>query len=66
MVIASDETDSFVMFLYPSEGITWIEGQGKNTPRNPDIPAQVGFDGGRRGSYMLPTSGEAEVRNLPA
>ncbi|KAI0241926.1 Nidogen-2 [Lamellibrachia satsuma] len=66
VVIASDETDSFVMFLYPSEGITWIEGQGKNTPRKPDIPAQVGFDGGRRGSYMLPTSGEAEVRNLPA
>ena len=66
VVIASDVSDSFVVFLYPSRGITWIDSEGKGSPHNPDIPAQVGFDGGRRGHYMLPKSGKFEVRSLPS
>ena len=66
VVIASDETDSYVLFLYPSDGITWIQSQGKEGARRPDIPAQVGFDAGRLGYYVLPSSGEQDVRNLPS
>jgi len=67
MIIASDEHDSFAAFLYPADGINWVQGQGKSAPIQADVPAQVGFDSGEDDFYYtLPGSGIPEVSRLTA
>jgi hypothetical protein len=65
VVIASDARDSFVAFLYPEDGLTWIRGDGKAVPVKVDVPAQAGFDAGDNSRYYrLPGSGNPEVLQL--
>lgn len=65
VLIASDGTDSFCLFLYPADGINWVRGHGKDSPQHEDVPAQAGFDSGEYGLYYtLPGSGNNEVQQL--
>lgn len=66
LVMSSDAIDSFAIFLYPDNGINWIKGDGKESPRSEDPDAQAGFDAGDGRRYLtLPGSGNREVQNLP-
>ncbi|ELT91752.1 hypothetical protein CAPTEDRAFT_173985 [Capitella teleta] len=65
VVLASDGRDTFSMFLYPEDGLNWVQGQGKSGPS--DVPGQVGFDAGdadQRRYFTLPASGNEAVKNL--
>ena len=63
MVVASDDSNSYVMFLYPQSGLQWIKGQGKN--RNmPDARAQVGLISGEGRHLLLPGSGYDQIQKL--
>lgn len=63
VVVASDGEDSYAYFLYPSGGVQWIQGQGKN--RNlPDARAQAGFMSGDGRLYTLRGSGTEQARNF--
>jgi hypothetical protein len=65
VVIASDGRDSFVAFLYPEDGLTWLRGDGKTVPVKVDVPGQAGFDAGDNSRYYrLPGSGNPEVLQL--
>ncbi|XP_035215631.1 LOW QUALITY PROTEIN: nidogen-2-like, partial [Stegodyphus dumicola] len=63
VVIASDGDDSYAYFLYPSGGVQWIQGQGKN-PNLPDARAQAGFMSGDGRLYTLRGSGTEQARNF--
>ncbi len=64
MVIASDGRESYVMFMYPENGIQWTQSQGKDAPDAMDVPAQAGFDAGDgRQTYRLPGSGNMQSKN---
>ncbi|GBL93573.1 Nidogen-1 [Araneus ventricosus] len=63
VVIASDGEDSYVYFLYPSNGVQWIQSQGKN-PNLPDARAQAGFMSGDGRLYTVRGSGTDQARNF--
>ncbi|XP_017775713.1 PREDICTED: nidogen-2 [Nicrophorus vespilloides] len=56
-------TDCFVEFLYPENGIQWIQGTGDESGL-PDARSQVGFISADRRFYLLPGSGNDRVRFL--
>jgi hypothetical protein len=62
-VIATDDNDSYVIFLYPSDGLQWSQSEGKN-PHLPDARAQVGMSSGRGSWYALRESGTEQVIHL--
>ncbi|CAG0901758.1 unnamed protein product [Darwinula stevensoni] len=62
-VVATDGRDTFAFFLYPSGGIEWIQGEGKNKPM-PDARAQAGLISGDGRMYTLRGSGTDQVKNL--
>ncbi|XP_023331515.1 nidogen-2 isoform X4 [Eurytemora carolleeae] len=66
LVLATDGQTSFSLFLYPSQGIQWNRGTGKNR-NSPDARAQVGFmfllqDGKY---HLLPFSGRDQITSIP-
>jgi nidogen (entactin) len=63
LVVATDGNDSFVSFLFPDQGIQWIQGTGKN-PNLPDARAQSGFVSGDGRFYLLKGSGSDQVSSL--
>lgn len=62
-IIASDGEDSYVEFIYPKDGIEWIQGTGGESGL-PDARAQAGLVSGERIMYTLPGSGTDKVVNL--
>ncbi|RZB39705.1 nidogen-1 [Asbolus verrucosus] len=62
-VIVNDGTKSFVEFLYPKDGIQWIQGTGDESGL-PDARAQAGFISVDGKIFTLPGSGTEQVRNL--
>lgn len=63
-MIASDGVQSYALFLYPEDGIKWIQGDGK-VQNLPDARAQAGFMSGDGRLYALRGSGSEQVRNYP-
>lgn len=63
LVIATSDTDSFSLFIYPEKGIQWIQGTGKN-PNLPDARAQSGFVAGDGRFFQLPMSGSDQVSSI--
>ncbi|XP_054712476.1 nidogen-like [Uloborus diversus] len=63
VILASDGDDTYAYFLYPSGGVQWIQGQGKN-PNLPDARAQAGFMSGDGRLYTLRGSGTEQARNF--
>ncbi|XP_054720525.1 nidogen-2-like [Uloborus diversus] len=63
VILASDGDDTYAYFLYPSGGVQWIQGQGKN-PDLPDARAQAGFMSGDGRLYTLRGSGTEQERNF--
>jgi len=65
LVMATDGSTSFAMFLYPEDGIQWIRGTGKNR-NSADARAQAGImfllqDGAYT---LLPFSGHDQIANV--
>ena len=61
LVIATDGTDSFAVFIY--DDLQWLKGQGKFNES--DVPGQAGFDAGDgQNWFLLPHSGTNQVQNL--
>ncbi|XP_031340654.1 nidogen-like [Photinus pyralis] len=63
VVIISDGDDSFVEFLYPENGIQWIQGTGADSGL-PDARAQAGFIGADDRFYVLHGSGTDQIKNI--
>lgn len=63
VAIASDGDDSFVEFLYPENGVQWIQGTGDESGL-PDARAQAGFVATDGRHYLLQGSGTDQVKNL--
>lgn len=63
VAIISDGDDSFVEFLYPENGIQWIQGTGDESGL-PDARSQAGFVAADGRFYLLQGSGTDQVRNL--
>lgn len=63
VAIASNGEESFVEFLYPENGIQWIQGTGDESGL-PDARAQAGFVGADGRYFNLPGSGKEQVKNL--
>lgn len=63
VAISSDGEDSFVEFLYPENGIQWIQGTGDQSGL-PDARAQAGFTSSDGKYFTLPGSGTRLVYNL--
>nr|XP_040583540.1 nidogen-like [Lepeophtheirus salmonis] len=63
IVIASDENDSYVLLLYPENGIQWVKGKGK-TQGVPDATAQAGIISGEGQYVEMPFSGKDQVRHM--
>uniref|UniRef100_A0A6I8SDX4 Nidogen-1 n=1 Tax=Xenopus tropicalis TaxID=8364 RepID=A0A6I8SDX4_XENTR len=56
-VLASDESKSYAIFLYPEDGLNFYETQSKND-RNEENSARVGFSkGSERGFFWTTTQG---------
>ena len=63
VVIATDGRNSFVLFLYPEDGLTWSVGDNKYG--SDKVHAQVGFDNADGSNYhALPSSGSVDVVHL--
>ncbi|XP_030745606.1 nidogen-2 isoform X2 [Sitophilus oryzae] len=62
-VIATNGTETYVEFLYPENGIQWIQGTGDESGL-PDARAQVGFLSADGDMHLLPGSGTEQVKNL--
>uniref|UniRef100_A0A182XKY2 Nidogen n=1 Tax=Anopheles quadriannulatus TaxID=34691 RepID=A0A182XKY2_ANOQN len=63
VAIIQGATDTFVQFLYPEEGISWIQGDTGDSGL-PDVRAQAGFAAEDDRTFMLPGSGTDNVRHL--
>ena len=55
-IVASDDTETYSVFLFPEGGITWVRGSGKTNNQH-DSQAQAGFMSGEGQSFLLPISG---------
>ena len=63
IIIASDGRESYTVFLYPESGIEWVRGTGKNRNQQ-DAQAQAGFLSGEGEFFLLPVSGQDQMRNI--
>lgn len=64
LVIASDGSDSFAIYLYADDGINWVRGDGKFFPVE-DVFAQVGVEAADGQRYFtFPESGTQNVARL--
>ncbi|XP_006894436.1 PREDICTED: nidogen-2 [Elephantulus edwardii] len=70
-VLASDKSDSFAIFLYPSNGLQFFGTRPKQSYNvQLELPARVGFSRGetddlkRKGAYFRLTTNEQSVKNL--
>nr|XP_023027888.1 nidogen-2-like [Leptinotarsa decemlineata] len=63
VVISSDGMETFVEFLYPEDGIQWIQGTGDESGL-PDARAQAGIISPEGDIFSLPGSGTEQVNNL--
>lgn len=63
VVLFTDGIVSFAEFLYPENGIQWIQGTGDESGL-PDARAQAGFISPNGKVFSLPGSGTEQVRNL--
>uniref|UniRef100_A0A182JJM2 Nidogen n=1 Tax=Anopheles atroparvus TaxID=41427 RepID=A0A182JJM2_ANOAO len=63
VAIIQGAKDTFVQFLYPENGINWIQGETGETGL-PDVRAQAGFSGEDDLTFSLPGSGTDNVRHL--
>ncbi|KAF5302810.1 hypothetical protein FQA39_LY01990 [Lamprigera yunnana] len=63
VIIASDGSESFVEFLYPENGIQWIQGTGSDSGL-PDARAQAGFIAADGRFHLLHGSGTDQIKNL--
>ncbi|XP_066245508.1 nidogen [Euwallacea similis] len=63
VVLITDGRESFAEFLYPENGIQWIQGSGDESGL-PDARAQVGFLSSEGKEHTLPGSATEHVRNL--
>lgn len=63
VAIIQGATDTFVQFLYPEEGINWIQGDTGDSGL-PDVRAQAGFAAEDDRTFMLPGSGTDNVRTV--
>lgn len=64
MVIASNGNESYGFFLYPDNGIQWVQGQTSLNAIQ-DARTQAGFMSGSGQFYKLPGSGSEQVKNYP-
>lgn len=62
-VIINGEQDTFVQFLYPSNGINWLQGDFGDSGL-PDIRAQAGFVAEDGRFFALPGSGTENVSEI--
>lgn len=63
VAISTDGDESYVEFLYPENGIEWIQGTGDSSGL-PDARAQAGFVSADDKYFTLPGSGTPLVSNL--
>lgn len=63
VVIISNGNDSFIEFLYPEDGIQWIQGVAQQAGL-PDARAQVGFVGEDGRHFLLKNSGTDHIRKI--
>ncbi|KAK4886874.1 hypothetical protein RN001_003145 [Aquatica leii] len=63
VIVISDGDDSFVEFLYPENGIQWIQGTGSESGL-PDARAQAGFIAADGRFYLLHGSGTDQIKNI--
>ncbi|XP_028136673.1 nidogen [Diabrotica virgifera virgifera] len=63
VVISTDGEQSYVEFLYPENGIQWIQGTGDESGL-PDARAQAGIISPEGKVFSLPGSGTEQVKNL--
>ncbi|KAM6202636.1 nidogen-2 [Rhynchocyon petersi] len=70
-VLASDESDSYALFFYPSNGLQFFGTRPKESYNvQLELPARVGFSQGetdglkRKGTYFSLTTNEQSVKNL--
>ncbi|XP_035915634.1 nidogen [Anopheles stephensi] len=63
VAIIQGAADTFVQFLYPEDGINWIQGDTGDSGL-PDVRAQAGFAAEDDRTYALPGSGTDNVRHL--
>lgn len=64
VVISTDGQDTYIEFIYPEDGIQWIQGTGDRESGLPDARAQAGFISSDGRYYILPGSGTDQVRHL--
>lgn len=64
VVIATDAQDTYIEFIYPEDGIQWIQGTGDKEYGLPDARAQAGFISADGRYYILPGSGTDQIRHL--
>lgn len=60
VAIINSEQDTFVQFLYPSNGLNWLQGDFGESGL-PDIRAQAGFCAEDGRLFLLPGSGSGNV-----
>nr|XP_022918931.1 nidogen-2-like [Onthophagus taurus] len=63
VALISDNDDTYVEFLYPENGIQWLQGTGDGSGL-PDARAQAGIIAPDGRYYLLPGSGSERIRNL--
>lgn len=63
IAISSDSQQSFVEFLYPENGLNWIQGTADESGL-PDARAQAGIISPDAKLFTLPGSGTEQVQNL--
>ncbi|KAH1019720.1 hypothetical protein HUJ04_009502 [Dendroctonus ponderosae] len=63
VVLISDGSSSYVEFLYPQDGLQWIQGTGDESGL-PDARAQVGFLSPDGKKHTLPGSATEQVSDL--
>ncbi|XP_018565224.1 nidogen-2 [Anoplophora glabripennis] len=63
VVIITDGVETYVEFLYPENGLQWIQGTGDRSGL-PDARAQAGIISPDGKLFTLPGSGTEKVRNL--
>lgn len=63
VVIITDGVETYLEFLYPENGLQWIQGTGDKSGL-PDARAQAGIISPDGKLFTLPGSGTEKVRNL--
>lgn len=63
-MIASNDEESFVEYLYADEGIQWLQGEGLPGTGWSDAKAQAGLVAANGRTYTLQGSGTDQIRYL--